>query len=357
MIPFNQAASVPRVARNELELGRIIGQGSFGVVLEILAPRTSNASRTLNWECMKKENDDDVASFVMKAIPDDCHKDGQLSSRALRDMIKEAQFLSVLSHPNILSLRGVSVDMDAESSKDCFLILDCLCETLDQRLNRWRVEKTIRTKCFVMKMKKSFSKGKKDSGREERLLIACDVLRALAYLHQNGIMHRDVNPRNIGFDRLNETKLFDFGSAKQLNSEREHDARNHTAQTGTYRYMSPENFCGRPYDEKVDIYSMGILIWELLSLEKPFGCSLNIYDYAKYVVQEGVRPDIATDSWSIITRETLELCWSQDPNKRPSARDCEKAIRLEATKRVDHSRRSVTSLPITNINSLTANAA
>ena len=57
----------------------------------------------------------------MKAIPDACHKDGQLSSRALRDMIKEAQFLSVLSHPNILSLRGVSADMDAESSKDCFL--------------------------------------------------------------------------------------------------------------------------------------------------------------------------------------------------------------------------------------------
>jgi len=67
MIPFNQAASVPRVARNELELGRIIGQGSFGVVLEILAPRTSNASRTLNWECMKKENDDDVASFCYES--------------------------------------------------------------------------------------------------------------------------------------------------------------------------------------------------------------------------------------------------------------------------------------------------
>jgi len=329
MFQSNTAVSAPLVDRKDLELGRIVGQGSFGVVHEILSFNTAKAHSALNCND-EPDGDHDAAAFAMKSISYDCRKDEVLLSRALKEIMNEAHFLSFISHQNILKLRGMSANTGKPSAQEYFLILDFLHETLDQRLKRWG-EKLIKTKGFLKKMRRNlFRKRTKENGEVERLLIACDIIRALAYLHQNGIMHRDVNPRNIGFDRFDETKLFDFGSAKEFQSQSDNIGRHHTAQIGTYRYMSPEIFCGRPYHETVDIYSMGILLWEIMTLEKPFGCDLDIYTFAKNIVEGGVRPDLDIRSWSKNLKETLVLCWSQDPSLRPKATDLEKAVILEA---------------------------
>jgi len=100
---------------------------------------------------------------------------------------------------------------------------------------------------------------------KDALLQVCE---ALGYIHAHGLVHRDLKPSNILVDEDRHVRLMDFGLAKFLAEDATVTARGRVV--GTYRYMSPEQTLGEPLDGRADLYSLGVVIYELLAGRPPF---------------------------------------------------------------------------------------
>src|SRR5437588_498174 len=100
------------------------------------------------------------------------------------------------------------------------------------------------------------------------LELAIQVARGLAFAHQHGLVHRDVKPQNVLLNGEGKAKVTDFGIARSLDVERG------MTQTGTVlgtsNYIAPEQASGRPVDAQTDVYSLGVVLFELLTAEVPF---------------------------------------------------------------------------------------
>jgi serine/threonine protein kinase len=132
-------------------------------------------------------------------------------------------------------------------------------------------------------------------------------------------VYRDLKPENIGFDVRGDVKIFDFGLARQLPNEKDDDGTyKMTGDTGSARYMAPEIAMFQPYNETVDVYSFGILLHQILSLEKPFdGFTAKMID--KMVMRGGQRPK-CDPKWPPRITSLLQGCWNVDISKRPAMR-------------------------------------
>jgi serine/threonine protein kinase len=102
---------------------------------------------------------------------------------------------------------------------------------------------------------------------ERALELIVQIADGLSFAHQHGIVHRDIKPENIMIDKYGRVKILDFGLAKYKGVTR--ITREGTTM-GTVHYMSPEQVKGREVDHRADIYSLGVVLYELLSGELPF---------------------------------------------------------------------------------------
>ncbi|KAG4146855.1 hypothetical protein ERO13_D05G185300v2 [Gossypium hirsutum] len=142
------------------------------------------------------------------------------------------------------------------------------------------------------------------------LKLAIDVSEGMSYLHQNGIMHRDLKAANLLMDENGVVKIADFGVARV-----QAQTGVMTAETGTYRWMAPEVIEHKPYDHKADVFSFGVVLWEMLTGKLPYE-NLTPLQAAVGVVQKGLRPVIPQHTRPKFV-ELLERCWQQDPSLRP----------------------------------------
>jgi eukaryotic-like serine/threonine-protein kinase len=103
---------------------------------------------------------------------------------------------------------------------------------------------------------------------EETVALTHQIARGLAFAHQHGIVHRDVKPQNVLLDETGSPKVTDFGIARSI------DPKDSITETGTMLgtsdYIAPEQASGRRVDERSDQYSLGVLLYELLSGEVPY---------------------------------------------------------------------------------------
>jgi serine/threonine-protein kinase len=169
--------------------------------------------------------------------------DRKISSRLER----EARLLASLSHPNIAAI----FEELAEAEGATYLILEYVPgRTLADRIAEGLIN------------------------LEEVLSIACQTAAALAAAHGHGIIHRDLKPGNIKITPEGNVKVLDFGLAKAIEEAGTQIQQSTVTQpgrvVGTPAYMSPEQAVGDPVDYRTDIWSLGVVIYEMLTGELPF---------------------------------------------------------------------------------------
>ncbi|KAI4389626.1 hypothetical protein MLD38_001832 [Melastoma candidum] len=142
------------------------------------------------------------------------------------------------------------------------------------------------------------------------LRLAIEVSKGMDYLHKNKIVHRDLKAANLLMDEYNVVKIADFGVARVQTQSGVM-----TAETGTYRWMAPEVVEHKPYNHKADVFSFGIVLWELLTTQLPYE-DLTPLQAAVGVVHKGLRPTIPPGTHPEVDR-LLKRCWQRDASLRP----------------------------------------
>lgn len=165
------------------------------------------------------------------------------------------------------------------------------------------------------------------------LKTAIHVSKGMNYLHENNIIHRDLKSANLLMDENGIVKVSDFGVARVQNKTGVM-----TAETGTYRWMAPEVIEHKHYNHKADVFSFGIVLWELLTKKLPYA-NLTPLQAAIGVVQKGLRPAIPKHAHPEIV-ELLERCWQQDPSSRPEFSEII-TILLNLSKMIAEEKRSI----------------
>lgn len=216
--PLTAGAQIGR-----FQIERPLGRGGMGVVYLAL--------------------DTELKRLVaLKSLPPEVRTNAGIRSRLQR----EAQLLAQLNHPNIAGIH----DRLEEAKGVTYLVLEYVPgRTLAERMSETRL-------CL-----------------DETLSIATQIATGLAVAHEQGIMHRDLKPGNIMLTPKNEVKILDFGLAKSIDVEAP-SASNAVTKPGwligTIAYMSPELAMGKPADYRTDMWSLGAVIYEMVSGQLPF---------------------------------------------------------------------------------------
>ncbi|ALX27422.1 hypothetical protein GMAR_ORF47 [Golden Marseillevirus] len=147
-----------------------------------------------------------------------------------------------------------------------------------------------------------------DMATKRKILFG--VCNGLNFLHSKNILHRDIKSSNVLVDERWNAKISDFGFARLKESC--------ATQTscGSPCYTAPEILRGEKYDEKADIFSLGVLIWEVITRKTPFEGENAIRIVEK--VRSGQRLSIPSDCPRRI-RKLMQKCWDENPQERPSA--------------------------------------
>jgi serine/threonine-protein kinase len=173
---------------------------------------------------------------ALKFLPADVHCTEQARSQVL----KEARAASALDHPNIGTIHGIEETADGQP----FMIMAYYeGETLARKIRRGPLSP------------------------EQAVPIAMDMARGLTEAHAHSILHRDIKPGNVIITNQGRTKIVDFGLARILQSATSTQS---AAISGTASYMSPEQALGRYADQRTDIWSMGVVLYEMLTCRLPF---------------------------------------------------------------------------------------
>jgi serine/threonine protein kinase len=271
------------------------------------------------------------------------------------DLAHETALLACLDHPNIITLygraegcfstafqmrpksSGNNYDSSQEgegkkvSNEGYFIILDRLMATLTGRIDEWMEECQLINGARIPSAESSSTtkepvKMPSETNLREhlykRLKVAYCIADALEYLHSRHVVFRDLKPANVGFDCNDCVKMFDFGFATSIAPLLNQEYQGYgplTETCGTRRYMAPEVALKLGYGKEVDVYSFGMLLWEICVLEKPFDSIQSVEEFHDLVVLCGKRPSLHIDPlWTSSLKHLMSKCWSTDPLDRPT---------------------------------------
>ncbi|HEX4752345.1 MAG TPA: protein kinase [Solirubrobacterales bacterium] len=214
------------------------------------------------------------------------HREMSEQADQLERFRQEARAVAKLSHPNVVAV----IDAGEDGGYPYIVFEYVEGETLKTRISRVGALDT-----------------------QEALAYAIEIARALTVAHARKMIHRDIKPQNVMIDAEGRAKLTDFGISRQL----EQDGMTATGRVlGTTDYVAPEQAMGRGADQRSDIYSLGVVLFEMLTGGVPFEADSQVGVAMKHVNEElpdvqAERPEISAATALVVERAT-----AKDPTQR-----------------------------------------
>src|SRR5919107_258884 len=235
------------------------------------------------------------------------HREIAADSDQLERFRREARAVAQLSHPHIVGV----IDAGEEDGRPYIVFEYVEGETLKDRIRRM--------------------------GRlpiDEAIAYAIEIARALGAAHDRGIVHRDIKPQNVLVDEEGSAKVTDFGIARSLDEE------GLTADgrvLGTTDYVSPEQALGHDVDGQSDIYSLGVVLFEMLTGDVPFGGENQIAVAMKHVREDlpdiqALRPEVSATTAAVLDRMTDKDLAHRYADVPSLVADLEDTLALEAAR-------------------------
>eukprot|EP01104_Vermistella_antarctica_P014036 TRINITY_DN4345_c0_g1_i1.p1 TRINITY_DN4345_c0_g1~~TRINITY_DN4345_c0_g1_i1.p1 ORF type:complete len:583 (+),score=95.87 TRINITY_DN4345_c0_g1_i1:118-1866(+) len=264
---------LPEILPHEITKTGVLGDGSFGTVYKGV--------------CRQK----DVAIKVLH--------NQDIDAKTLEAFKKEVDIVSKIFHPNIVLFMGACTERG-----HLMIVTELMQGDLETMLADEKVNLGLYTR---MKMVKGAALG-------------------MTWLHSSHPMfiHRDLKTSNLLLDQNYSIKICDFGLS-QVKSMGENLLDGKEGAKGTPLWMAPEVLAGHQFNEKADVYSFGIVLWEVLTRMEPFQEFENFEEFRRAVCIQHVRPNIPQETDPSI-RSLIEQCWHPDPNQRPTFPDIVKAL-------------------------------
>src|SRR5213083_2899096 len=277
------AAGLQTLGRYQLE--RVLGKGAMGIVYEALDPKLHRKVA--------------IKTILVSQLDEETAKDFSMR------FVREAHAVARLNHPNIVQVYDFGEEGDI-----AYLVME-----------------------FIRgdELKSSLATGGQFD-RKECVRIMCELLDALDFAHEAGVVHRDIKPANVMLDGQGRTKLTDFGVARVTDADRTHAERTQAGtMVGTPAYMSPEQIQGQRIDRRTDIFSAGIILYQFLTGQKPF-TGEGAWTVAKKIVQEDPpMPSSINVALSPEFDRVVAKALAKDPDQRfATAREFSQALKRAA---------------------------
>src|SRR5882672_10716150 len=277
------AAGPQTLGRYQLE--RVLGKGAMGIVYEALDPKLHRKVA--------------IKTILISQLDEETAKDFSMR------FVREAHAVARLNHPNIVQVYDFGEEGDM-----AYLVME-----------------------FIRgdELKSTLSTGRQFD-RKECVRIMCELLDALEFAHEAGVVHRDIKPANVMLDSQGRAKLTDFGVARVTDSDRTHAERTQAGTVvGTPAYMSPEQIQGQRIDRRTDIFSAGVILYQFLTGQKPF-TGEGAWTVQKKIVQDDPpAPSSINVALSPEFDRVVAKALAKDPNQRfATAREFSQALKRAA---------------------------
>ncbi len=240
------------------------------------------------------------------------HRDSAADADQLERFRREARAVAQLNHPHIVTVIDAGEQREDEFRTTPFIVFEYVeGETLKQRIRRL---------------------GRLPIG--EAVAYAIEIARALGAAHERGIVHRDVKPQNVLIDEEGSAKVTDFGIARTLDQEGlTQDGR----VLGTTDYVSPEQALGHTVTGQSDLYSLGIVLYEMLTGEVPFSGENQVAVAMKHVREDLPdvqvrRPEVSSALAAVLDRVTAKELSARYPDDATFIADLEDALGIETAR-------------------------
>ena len=158
--------------------------------------------------------------------------------------------------------------------------------------------------------------------------VASDIAAALGFAHRNGVVHRDIKPGNVLISPTGQVKVADFGIARALNASAEDNLTQAGSVMGTATYFAPEQAQGLPLDPRSDLYSLGVVLYEMVTGRPPFAGESPVAIAYKHVQEQPAPPRHANTDVPVPLEAVIMRLLAKNPASRyPSAEDLRADLR------------------------------
>ena len=256
--------TIPRIAWKDIVQHELLGNGSYGDVYKATWQGTEAAIKMLQLKT--------------------------LSTKITREFEKECDIMMQCLHPSIIRLYGICTEPGHFG-----MVMEYMQKSLRDRLD-----------------------DDNELSWTKRISIALEISQGLAFLHSKGILHRDLKSHNILLDKNENAKITDFGLAKVKLEISSSSSKSSKATVGSIRWRAPElvDFPPAETSTVTDVYSLGMILWELASRKLPYSYSSDETVVRGWIA--GNKKEKIPEDCPKALAEIIQECWSA-PDKRPKA--------------------------------------